>query len=257
MSWCAKMKTLAVMAVALLAFNSQSNAAVVVFLSEATGVGQGAAVGNPAGEMLVSETPQSRTLGVWVNHEGLVDNSISSIFIDVTTDNPDVLRFTGGEVFNASIPAFPAPLPRWQTPGVSVDNNVVTLSGLNVTAGYGLNPLAAGAGGTEADFFENGNFLLGTVEFDLVGEGQANIFMQIGAQGILPGNPGGSGSSSQVDVTFGDSETRSLNAGNERLTPSDVPDASYKVNPDDVIIPEPATLSFLGLASLAFVRRRA
>ena len=99
--------------------------------------------------------------------------------LDFSTSNSDVIRFTGGEAFD---PFIPGSSTRF-SPGVIIRIDLETNSGnyfnaLGPGVGLFLDPLFDPAIGP------NGAFLLARVDFDIVGDGVADLEFTLGSLGV-------------------------------------------------------------------------
>jgi hypothetical protein len=155
--------------------------------------------------------------------------------INLTTSDNTVLRITGGTANNPNISLTGQDLFNSSEITANPDGSGRLFSvSLNQA---GINPGLNGfSPAFNANVGPNGGTLLGTVNFDVVGEGSASLGFAPGVQGILARN-----NEDLIDL----SEEFASATGNAALeaTPS-------------TAVPEPSSLAFLVLGSVALVSRR-
>jgi len=101
--------------------------------------------------------------------------------LDFSTSNSDVIQFTGGEAFDPLVPGFGSRF----TPGVIIPIDFETNTGIY----FASNALGPGIGFFEDPLFDagigpNGAFLLARVDFDIVGDGVAELELSLGDLGV-------------------------------------------------------------------------
>ena len=173
---------------------------------------------------------------------------IQAFDLTFSTTDVDVIQFTGGEIFNSEISLNGEDVfgVRWNDPQTETINTAlgnllaIAVSGNGDTTVQGINPqLASFDRGFDVEAInpEDGNgigsFLLARFDYDIVGEGTAEITLGVGENEFLElGN---------LDVTF------LPTLGNGTLTVTNTPPA---------VVPEPSAAGILALGLVGFVARR-
>lgn len=174
----------------------------------------------------------SGTAYIWVNDTFSLD---TGAFLDITNTDTSVLQFTGATVFNPDIVVTGGtPVDsRWQ----SFDSGDITagfideLNAFAVTDGTGILPSQT-TGNTFSDELHDPSsnaFLFASIDFDVVGEGSADIFLGIGDGLIVDDNV-------ELSPNFG--------AANVLVKPAGIPE------------PTSAVVLMLGAFGLVARRRR-
>ena len=209
----------------------------------------------------VPTTTSGATGSVFIFADAGLD--FNQLDLDFTNDNPSVVSFTGGVVFNDFAPlsgtassapggaftSFDLLDPTGATSGVTAtDGRLFATSFLSPgqQPGSGASNFRAGANG----------FLLAQIDYDIVGEGTANFDFIAGDLGVVNDGVG------QVPVTFG---TGSLTvegvvvcAGYGPFPYCDIyPEPEPEPEPDPSgNVPEPSSAVLLILGGAAIVARR-
>ena len=240
----------------LLAIATAGNAAVTIFLSD-KGLGEGATVSNPELTRTVSTTT---SLYLWIRPDP--NQTLIGVGLDVETDETAQVEATAVTVFQADIkmtvggvPPYyelTPPTDRWETPiGQGSAGDLATdMIGVAVKYGAGIDPGYRGQGmpfqywdmlyDPDADAF-----LYAKIDVHCTALGTADLWIVVNSKRVAPGV----GSSPDVDIIFGASETTTLH-GNDEYVRSVVRDARI------IQIPEPVTMGLLVLGGLGLLIRR-
>ena len=146
----------------------------------------GGAGGNTAAEFI---NGTSGSAFIWIDENFNID---TGAFLDVVNDNAGVLEFTGAEVFNPDVLFNGAPfLDRWQSVGDQgvFPDFIDELNGFAVVDGTGIvnSNLPGNLNDDGFDFVDalydgsSNGFLFARIDFDVIGVGDANISLDIGA----------------------------------------------------------------------------
>jgi hypothetical protein len=218
----------------------------------------------------------SGEFSIWVRPEEgqALDVGVS---MSLESSNPGVIDFTDFEVHNpTAVVSQPPPIEsitavRWErathgnmliTPSLgkpwvnhdlsgAEDNRIAKIQGFSVRSLFnsssGQYLYATGIGGDAAKEIDPlydaaaDAWLFATVQYQVIGPGSTNLFLQVGENGIV----GKDLESNMVNVTFGDGGDPALNARDQRQIRSATPDGSITVHgemlhgqsPDDPIMP--------------------
>ena len=227
----------------LLAIATAGNAAVTIFLSD-KGLGEGATVGNP--EITLDPTgvsfPSSDSLYLWIRPDG--SQILIGAGLDVETDETAEVEGTASTVYNPLIGSGPFANYRWNTPvGHGTVGDVVTdMVGVAVDT-FGIDAAMADYDPT---YDANADaFLYAKIDVECTALGTADLWIVVNSKRVAPKV----GSSPDVDIIFGASETTTLH-GNDEYVRSVVRDARI------IQIPEPVTMGLLVLGGLGLLIRR-
>ena len=220
----------ALLVVCILALGSAAQAQ-SIFLSPVGTVGGGVSAGNPHVNHVPGEAPSS--LFVWVTDELLINQSFA---LNATLSPGGVIAFLGAQLFNPDVDSqnFPDSAfksTRWQGTGGGVVTplSITNFNAVSVTLGEGIDPANNGTGTFQVlDFGYDvaaGAFLLGRIDYEIVGEGLATLSLSVGPGDI---------------VTNGASLAGQFDYGSAVIS----------------VIPEPASLLLLTAGGLALLRRR-
>ena len=124
----------------------------------------------------------SGTAYIWVNDTFSLD---TGAFLDITNTDTSVIQFTGSTVFNPDILVAGTPIDtRWQSTGAGILTGgfIDELNAFAVTEGSGILPSQT-TGNTFVDAGHDASsnaFLFASIDFNVVGEGSADIFLGVG-----------------------------------------------------------------------------
>lgn len=143
-----------------------------------SGMGVGDAATNTVNNLSIGQTGSAF---IWVNDDVSLD---TGAFLDISSSAPNVIKFTGGQVFNPDIVISGTSIAvntRWSVTnrGTISDNFVNELRGFRVITGTGILPSqAANAGGLLVDSLHDissSAFLFARLDFDVVGSGETTL----------------------------------------------------------------------------------
>ncbi len=141
----------------------------------------------------------SGSIFIYYSTDGPADSDLDTgAFLDITTSQSGVIRFTGAETFDFDITLFGSPLQsRWDasgTTGTVTDNLVDEMSAFKIFTGVGILEANNGSGNLVDQGFDAGSgaFLFGRVDFEVLADpGPDGITVDIvasaGAGGIVNG----------------------------------------------------------------------
>ncbi len=239
----------------LLAIATAGNAAVTIFLSD-KGLGEGASLGNP--EITLDPSgglaPSSTSLYLWIRPDP--NQILIGAGLDVETDETGAVEGTAVTVYQADIWMDLVNADtgdnRWNTPvgqgsagdvatdmvGVGVDEKGIDPSNNGLVAPFYYRDTLYDSG---ADAF-----LYAKIDIKCTDANQdADLWIVVNSKRVAPRI----GSSPDVDIIFGASETTTLH-GNDEYVRSVVRDARI------IQIPEPVTMGLLVLGGLGLLIRR-
>ena len=136
----------------------------------------------------------SGTAFIWVNESFQID---TGAFLDITNTDTDVIALTGATIFNPDIVVDGTDIAvdtRWQSTGISSSGSGITagfideLNAFSVNEGTGILPGQAIGG--DLQFEDTGHdpsssaFLFAAIDFEVLGEGSADIFL-LGGEGLI------------------------------------------------------------------------
>ena len=234
--------------VVLLLVAGSADAGITFFLSD-KGLGEGATVTNPS--ITLPNVGATTSLYIWaIPDEKVIGTGMNLISIDSA-----ILEATAVELYNPVYDiVFGPPLnitleyKRWKSPvgtgamgDLWTNMNAVAISvDENVT---GLDPDFSGADPMYDAVA--GAWLFGRVDVEATAEGSTDLYLTVSSNFIAPA----AGFGADLPVWFGAGETSALH-GESVDVQSEFADGSVTV------VPEPVTLSILGLGVLGLLRRR-
>ena len=234
--------------VVLLLVAGSADAGITFFLSD-KGLGEGATVANPS--VTLPNVGATTSLYIWaIPDEKVIGTGMNLISIDSA-----ILEATAVELYNPVYDiVFGPPLnmtleyKRWKSPvgtgamgDLWTNMNAVAISvDENVT---GLDPDFSGADPMYDAVA--GAWLFGRVDVEATAEGSTDLYLTVSSNFIAPAV----GFGADLPVWFGAGETSALHGESVDVL-SEFADGSVTV------VPEPVTLSILGLGVLGLLRRR-
>lgn len=201
-----------------------------------SGFGDGGAATNTMNVNLAEG--DSGTAYIWINDTFSLD---TGAFLDITNTDTSVIQFTDATVFNPDIEVAGVDINnRWQ----SVTNDDPADPNLNLTAGFidelfgfsvnegtGILPTQTSSDAVSDALHDPSSnaFLFASIDFQVVGEGSADIFL-LGGDGLIVNN------NVELNPVFG--------AANVLVKPAGIPE------------PASATILMLGMVGMVARRRR-
>ena len=231
-------------ALILLLVVGSANAGITLFLSD-KGYDEGASLGNPS--ITLPNVGATTTLYIWAD----VSEKVIALGMNLVSSDTAILEATANDIYNPTHTGATPPFTvtyRWGLPvgdgvlgDLVTDINAVAIS--KELAVAGLDPGWAYDGYLLYDE-DVGAFLVGEVTIQGTAEGTTDLYMTVSDNRIAPAV----GFSPDLDVWFGSGDASLL--GDSVDVQSAVADGTVTV------VPEPVTLSILGLGVLGLLRRR-
>ncbi|MFV2069074.1 MAG: FG-GAP repeat protein [Pirellulales bacterium] len=202
-------------------------------------------VASPLGEVPLVESAtgtKDQMIHIWARPD--TDKTLSAWSLNLRSTNDGVVKFTNAEVINPLLSALGDPLPVARYASASGKESVVNPNLIQQLQGFSFPvPGLMGAGIGPATklldpFYSSANdaWLLASVTYDVIGPGSTDLFLQIGANGIL--NRGER--TRDQNVIFGNPRDPALNGeapkdGGDRGRDSATPEVTIVAYGDPVI----------------------